>query len=132
MSRLLQTNVARTTPSNQTKKGKETMRNALLKSLIVVPVLALVLVFSSSATAEDGPPFVGGGEDRVQGVDYVYPYTFADAEVKAFRNLNTWANQHPWACITSYSKKFDWVMVNGIGRARCTITFQYYFGSPTP
>ena len=133
MTSQIQADVVHTPPTNRSTKGEESRRSTRLKSLMAASALALVFALSSSAIAEDGlPPFAGSGVASVQGVDYVYPYTFPDAEVQALRRLNMWAQQNPGACITSYTKKFDWIWVTGTERTRCTITFQYCFGSPIP
>lgn len=125
MTSSFQSDVARTSPSNQIRKGEETVRSILRRSLITVPALLLVLALSSAATAEDGPPVVGmGGEiymHSLQGVGN----TPQDAEQKALDSVNAFLHQNG-ACAISVTKTFDWVVVNGIEQARCTIAFQYY------
>jgi len=129
MTSPIQADVLQTSPSDQIRKGEETMRSTRFKSLLAAPVLALVLALSSSATADDGPPpFVGGGEASVQG----HGENFGQAEAEAVSNLITWVSQRPGTGIVSYAKEFDWIMINGMETARCTITFQYYLGSPFP
>jgi len=105
------------------------MKSITLKSLVAVPALVFVLAASSVATAADGP-FEGAAngpvyQHSVQGIDYVWPYTLADAETKAIANLKTWKNQNPNCYIISEVKTFDWVMVVSQNRPRCTITFKF-------
>lgn len=129
MTSLFRTHPAPTTPSHHNRKEGRTMRSLLLKSLLVVPTLAMAVTASSLAIAGDNPLDADGDgwvfQASVQGVDYVYPYTFPDAEQKAIAAVNAWLSQHPNCHITDYTKRFDWVMVNGIQRTRCTITFEY-------
>ena len=129
MTNLTRSNVAPTAPTQQLRKGRETMKSITLKSLVAVPAIVFVLAASSVATAADGP-FEGAAngpiyQHSVQGIDYVWPYTLADAETKAVANLNAWKNQHPNCYVISEVKTFDWVMVVTQMRPRCTITITF-------